>query len=249
MKVIGVIPARWASTRLPGKSLVPICGKPLIQRVIERAQSARRLDRILVATDDERIAVAARAAGAQAVMTRPEHPSGTDRVAEAVGSMEAEVVVNLQGDEPLMDPGLIDRLADLMLRDPQWDMATAATPIVREEDLRAPSVVKVVCAQDGRALYFSRALIPHIRDSGEPAGARPLHWRHLGVYAYRRAFLTRLVATPPCDLERAEKLEQLRALYLGAKIAVLETAEEGVGVDTPADVVYVEQLIRQRGLQ
>lgn len=244
-RVIGVIPARYASTRLPAKALVPLCGKPLIVRVLERVRQARRLDEVLVATDDERIAAAVRAAGGTVAMTRPDHPSGTDRVAEAAAGRAADVVVNVQGDEPLIDPALINRLADAMVREPEWDMATAATPIREPADLDKPSVVKVVWGERGRAMYFSRSKIPFVRDEA-PAGLR--HWRHLGLYAYRRAFLERLVATPPCALELAEKLEQLRALHLGAAMKVLETDDIGIGVDTPEDVPRVERALREAGL-
>ena len=160
-------------------------------------------------------------------MTRSDHPSGTDRVAEAVDGLDVGVIINIQGDEPLLDPCLIDRLVAVMTDgSSHWDMATAAVPIERVEDLSNPSVVKVVKDRDGRALYFSRSLIPFIRDADVPAGVGT-HWRHLGIYAYRKAFLDRLVAEPPCLLERAEKLEQLRALDLGARIAVIETDETG----------------------
>ena len=244
---VGVIPARWASTRLPGKALVPLCGKPLVVWVVERARQARGLERVLVATDDARIADAVREAGVEAVMTRPDHPSGTDRIAEAVAGSAAGIVVNIQGDEPLIDPGLIDRLVDAMRSDAGWDMATAATPIEREEEVRNPAVVKVVCAQDGRALYFSRAPIPYIRDPGTRLEG-PVYRRHLGLYAYRREFLERMVREPPSMLERAEALEQLRALQMGARMIVLETRDRGMGVDTPEDVPYVEALIREQGL-
>lgn len=245
VRVVGVIPARYASTRLPAKALVPLCGTPLVVRVLERTQKARRLDAVLVATDDARIADVVRAAGGVAVLTRPDHPSGTDRVAEAVAGQKADVVINIQGDEPLMDPELIDRLADTMVNDAGWDMATAATPILDPADLGKPSVVKVVWDRQGRALYFSRAPIPFVRDEA-PAGLR--HWRHLGIYAYQRAFLDRLVSSEPCVLERAEKLEQLRALHLGAAIKVLETADTGLGVDTPDDIPRAEQALRAAGL-
>jgi len=243
-RVVGVIPARWGSTRLPGKSLVSICGKPLVQWVVESARRAERLERLLVATDDERIADVVKGLGVEAVMTRRDHPSGTDRVAEAVRGIEAAVVVNIQGDEPLIDPGLIDRLADRMLTETSWDMATAAARIKSEADLHNPSVVKVVWDSEGRALYFSRSVIPHVRDR-EP-GYSVAHWGHVGIYAYRREFLARLVATPPSDLERAEKLEQLRALHIGARMAVLPGEESGMGVDTPEDVKYLERVIRER---
>jgi 3-deoxy-manno-octulosonate cytidylyltransferase (CMP-KDO synthetase) len=244
-RVVGVIPARWASTRLPGKALVPICGKPLIQWVLERTRQARLLDEVIVATDDDRIRVAVEALGGVAVMTRPDHPSGTDRVAEAVAGREAGVVINIQGDEPLIDPGLINRLAESMVGDMRWDMATAATPIRDEAELRKASVVKVVCSAEGQALYFSRSVIPFVRDE-RPEGLE--HWRHVGVYAYRRTFLGRLVATPPCALEQAEKLEQLRALHLGARMKVLVTRELGLGVDTPEDVPLAEAALRRAGL-
>lgn len=244
MQVIGVIPARWASTRLPGKSLVPLCGKPMIQRVVERARAATSLSAVIVATDDTRIAEVVRGFGGEAVMTRPDHPSGTDRIAEAIGGREAELVVNIQGDEPLLDPALIDRLVARMGEDAGWDMGTAAAPIRDAADCHSPSVVKVVWGAQHQALYFSRAVIPFIRDAAD-AGMTGLYWRHLGLYAYRADFLRRLVATPPCALESAEKLEQLRALHLGARMVVIETDETGIGVDTPADVERVENMIRE----
>jgi 3-deoxy-manno-octulosonate cytidylyltransferase (CMP-KDO synthetase) len=179
------------------------------------------------------------------MMTRHDHPSGTDRVAEAVEGLDAEVVINIQGDEPLIDPGLIDRLADAMLQNPQWDMATAASPILSEADLKNPSVVKVVWGEKHQALYFSRSVIPFVRDNDLGEGPR-VHWRHLGIYAYRKTFLNTLVRTAPCLLERAEKLEQLRALSVGARMAVLEVGEAGIGVDTPEDVPYVEKAIGGR---
>lgn len=244
-RVVGVIPARWASTRLPGKALVPLCGKPLIQWVLERVRQASRLDEVLVATDDERIRSVVANLGATAVMTRPDHPSGTDRVAEAVAGREASVVINIQGDEPLIDPGLINRLAEVMVKDRDWDMATAATPIRDASELVKPSVVKVVMGDRGRALYFSRSVIPFVRDTA-PAGLT--HWRHVGIYAYRRTFLDRLVKESPCVLELAEKLEQLRALAMGGSMTVVETNEIGLGVDTPEDVVLAEAALRKAGL-
>jgi 3-deoxy-manno-octulosonate cytidylyltransferase (CMP-KDO synthetase) len=244
MKVVGAIPARWGSTRLPGKSLIPIAGKPLIQWVIESARKAQCLNELLVATDDQRIADFVDGLGVKPVMTSPTHPSGTDRVAEAVRGLGADVVVNIQGDEPVIETGLIDRLAAATAPNQPWEMATAAAPIDNPADVSAPSVVKVVCGENGRALYFSRSVIPFVRDA-EPVTAGPVHWRHLGIYAYKAAFLEKLVKTPPSLLERLEKLEQLRALHLGARIAVLPTKERSVGVDTPGDLAYAERVIRQ----
>jgi len=244
-RVVGVIPARWASTRLPGKALVPICGKPLIQWVLERVRLASRLDEVLVATDDERIRAVVASLGGTAVMTRVDHPSGTDRVAEAVVGREAGIVINIQGDEPLIVPGLINGLAEVMVESQQWDMATAVTPIHTAEELNKPSVVKAVFDEQGQALYFSRAVIPFVRDVA-PAGLT--HWRHVGIYAYRRAFLDRLVKTPPCVLEMTEKLEQLRALHLGAQMRVVETQEIGLGVDTPEDVALAEAALKKCGM-
>jgi len=243
-RALGVIPARWGSTRLPGKSLVPLCGKPLIRWVVERAARAARLDAVLVATDDARIAEAVAGLDAVAVMTRADHPSGTDRVAEAVAGRGADLVVNIQGDEPLIDPRLIDRLVETLAAQEQWEMATAAAPVESRAALANPSVVKVVTGADGRALYFSRAAIPYLRD--RPAGSDlSLYRRHLGIYAYRAHCLERLVAAPPCGLERAEKLEQLRALHLGVAMVVLDADDPGIGVDTPEDVAYAEQRIRE----
>ncbi|AKJ64051.1 3-deoxy-manno-octulosonate cytidylyltransferase [Kiritimatiella glycovorans] len=247
-RAIGVIPARWASTRFPGKVLAPVAGRPLLYHVLDRVRAAGRLAGVRVATDDDRVreAVEAYADGAvQAVMTRPGHPSGTDRVAEAVGSEEAEVIVNIQGDEPLIEPALIDRLAAVLTEEQGWDMATAASPMSSaDERIRQPSVVKVVCDARGRALYFSRAAIPHVRDADESL-PEPLYWRHIGIYAYRRPFLLRMVAEAPDALERAEKLEQLRALRMGAAICVLRTEDYGTGVDTPEDVERVERVLNQ----
>ncbi|MEI6564305.1 MAG: 3-deoxy-manno-octulosonate cytidylyltransferase [bacterium] len=244
-RVVGVIPARWASTRLPGKALTLICGKPLIQWVLERAQQADRLDEVIVATDDDRILSVVAALGGIAVMTRVDHPSGTDRVAEAVAGRDAGIVINIQGDEPLIDPDLINGLAEVMVAGREWDMATAATPILSTEELNKPSVVKVVFGEQGRAMYFSRSVIPFVRDTA-PTGLK--HWRHVGIYAYRRAFLERLVKEPPCILEMTEKLEQLRALHLGASMKVVETREIGLGVDTPEDVPLAEMALKRAGL-
>jgi 3-deoxy-manno-octulosonate cytidylyltransferase (CMP-KDO synthetase) len=243
MNAVGIIPARWGSTRLPGKSLVALCGKPMVQWVFERAQQAKSLSEVIVATDDERIVSVVEGFGGRAIMTRADHPSGTDRIAEATCAIAADLVVNIQGDEPLVEPQLIDDLVRALDSDPSWDMGTAAARIELDSDLHDPSVVKVVWAADHAALYFSRSVIPFVRDSDMQGSVQ--HWRHLGIYAYRRAFLKRMVAAPPCELENVEKLEQLRALHLGARMVVMETEDHGIGVDTPADVERAEQLIRE----
>lgn len=244
---VAVIPSRYGSTRLPGKALVRLCGKPLVQWVYERARQARTLDRVIVATDDARIEDAVRSFGGEVVMTRTDHPSGTDRIAEAVAGIAADVVVNVQGDEPLIDPALIDQVAATLRDDASWDMATAACPITQDDDVRNPAVVKVVWGAQRQALYFSRAAIPFVRD-GSPGAASGLYWRHIGIYGYRRAFLQKLVQAPPCALEQAERLEQLRALDLGCRMKVLSTQRAGLGVDTPDDVPKAEAALRAAGL-
>lgn len=226
-----------------------LCGKPLVTWVVAAAKRAASLDEVIVATDDERIAAAVRAHGGTAAMTPSDLPSGTDRIACAAGDFaDDDILVNIQGDEPLIDPALIDALAAKLRDEARWDMATAVTPIARAEDLAAKSVVKVVLDRDDGALYFSRLPIPCNRD-GAPDLASGLYVRHLGIYAYRGAFLRRYIAEKPCALERTEKLEQLRALWMGAKIAVIRTADEGVGVDTPEDAARVEKLLETRGMQ
>ncbi len=245
MRILGVIPSRYGSTRFPGKSLHPICGRPLVAWVVDAVKRAKRLDDVIVATDDERIAEAARTAGATAAMTPSDLPSGTDRVACAANPQPDDIVINIQGDEPLIDPDLIDALADKLASDSRWSMATAATPITTMEDLAARSVVKVVVDRDDGALYFSRLPIPCRRD-GDPDLSSGLYLRHIGIYAYRGEFLRKMVAESPCALEKTESLEQLRALYMGARIAVLRTSQAGVGVDTPEDAVKVEALLKAR---
>ncbi len=247
MTTVGVIPARYGSTRLPGKSLVSICGKPLVQWVYERARLAKRLDALVVATDDQRIADAVARFGGKSVMTRVDHPSGTDRIAEAVSDLQADTIINIQGDEPLIDPVLIDRLAGELQSGQSWDMVTAVCPIREASDLQNPAVVKAVWAADGRALYFSRSLIPFVRDPNDPPPGLQ-HWRHIGIYGYQRVFLERLVQAPPCQLELAEKLEQLRALDLGGRIKIVPTQDAGLGVDTPEDVGRAEVALRAAGL-
>ena len=247
MRIVGVIPSRWGSTRFPGKSLHPILGKPLVTWVVAATRRAKLLQEVIVATDDPRIVAAVARTGARAVMTRPDHPSGTDRVAEAAQPADDDIVVNIQGDEPLIAPALIDALAQSLLSHPHWSMATAAAPIATRRDLDARSVVKVIADREGTALYFSRLPIPCTRDN-EPDLSSGLYRRHIGIYAYRGGFLKRLVREPPCALEKAESLEQLRALHIGGRIGVIDTDHAGVGVDTPEDVGYVEEALRKQGL-
>ncbi len=251
MKTYGIIPSRFGSSRFPGKPLAPLAGKPLVAWVVEAVKRATSLDEVLVATDDERIVEAVERYGGRAVMTPSDLPSGTDRIACAARAYlggdfaDDDILVNVQGDEPLIDPRLVDELAGKLKADPAWSMATAVTPIRSAADLAAKTVVKVVLDRAGGALYFSRAPIPCDRDH-EPDLASGLYVRHLGIYAYRGAFLKRYIQEPPCALEQTEKLEQLRALWMGARIAVVRTADEGVGVDTPEDAVRVEKLLLAR---
>ena len=248
MKIYGIIPSRFGSSRFPGKPLAMLAGKPLVAWVVEAVKKASSLDRVLVATDDERIKETVEKHGGEAVMTPSELPSGTDRIACAAriaagGDFDdGDILVNIQGDEPLIDPALIDSLVRKLVSSPKWDMATAVTPIRNLDDLDAKSVVKVVLDRDDGALYFSRLPIPCNRD-GAADLASGLYVRHLGIYAYRGEFLKRYVAEKPCALEQTEKLEQLRALWMGAKIAVVRTEDTGIGVDTPEDAARVERIL------
>ncbi len=237
MKVVVGIPARYGSTRFPGKPLALLAGRPLIAHVIERAR-ATDVGPVFVATDDARIAEAARAAGAEARMTASHHASGTERLAEACAGMDADVIVNVQGDEPLIDPAAIRAVLEPFADDPALPMATLAHPIRDEFDLQDANVVKVVCDGRGRALYFSRAPIPFLRDESAIA---PL--QHVGLYAYRRDFLLQYPALEPAPLERAEHLEQLRALHHGYEIAVRVGEFHCIGVDTPEDLRRAERLL------
>ena len=236
--ILGILPARWASTRFPGKPLHLIAGKPLIQHVWDRCLACTNLDALLVATDDLRIRDAVLGFGGQVTMTSPAHLTGTDRIAEAAGTVpQASHIINIQGDEPLIDPALIDELAAVMANDPTLDMATAANPLDADDPaVQDPDVVKVVTSLSGRALYFSRSPLPYFRNPVE--GLAVL--RHKGVYAYTRRFLEQFVTWPPSPLERAESLEQLRALENGAAIHVITTTDTSPGVDTPQHARWVE---------
>jgi 3-deoxy-manno-octulosonate cytidylyltransferase (CMP-KDO synthetase) len=236
VKTAIIIPARYASSRLPGKPLLRQTGKYLIQHVYERACQARCADGVIVATDDPRIVAAVEGFGGRVVLTRRDHPSGTDRVAEVAAGLDADAVVNLQGDEPLIDPASLDLLAELLRRHPDAAVATLANPLDSLEQYQDPSCVKVVCDGAGRALYFSRSPIPHVRGGLPDFAARPSCFlQHLGVYAYRRDFLLTLAALPPAPLEQLEKLEQLRVLAQGRGIHVGVVEHPGFGVDTYAD--------------
>lgn len=240
MNVLCVIPARYASTRLPGKPLKDIAGKPMVCRVYDRAAQAEKVSDTLVATDDVRILTAVQEHGGRAMMTRKDHPTGTDRLAEvAAAHPEADLIVNVQGDEPLIEPSLIDRLVDVFEEEPDLPMATVMTKITDEEEQRNPNNVKVVTNKDGYALYFSRSLLPYPRHAGCPV------YKHIGIYAYRRDFLLRYAAMAPTPLETAESLEQLRALENGYRIKVVETEAQFVGVDTAEDLEKVNAIYRQ----
>ncbi len=236
-RILGVIPARFASSRFPGKALAELSGKPILQHVWERASQARYLTDVLIATDDDRIYSAARRFKARAIMTRPDHLSGTDRVAEAASADFASVVVNIQGDEPLIDPAAIDAATLALLDDIDAPMATLKKRIEDPDEISNPNVVKVVTSLAGDAIYFSRHAIPYTR------GNEPNTWyKHIGLYVYRREFLLAYSALPVGPLETAERLEQLRALENGYRIRVMETDYESLGVDTPEDLERVSRM-------
>ncbi len=250
--VWAVIPARFASSRLPGKPLVPLAGKPMIQHVWERVRRAQEVSRVLVATDDERIRRAVTEFGGEAVMTRAEHRSGTERLAEVAASAAssgAEIFVNVQGDEPLIEPAAVDAAVEILLEDSSVEVATLSVPIATPGDVMDPNVVKVVLDFEGNALYFSRAPIPWIRVTvgggagfGPPAGST--HLKHLGLYVYRRSALLEFPTFPQGELEKLEQLEQLRWLENGYRIRVAETSHDSVSVDVTEDIARVEKLLQ-----
>ncbi len=253
MSVLGVIPARYGSSRLPGKPLVPILGKSLVQRVYEQALKCKTLDFICVATEDQRIVDELQKIGARGILTSPDHPSGTDRIAETVeilereGVIQPDIVVNIQGDMPFFHPVMVDEIVDPLLEDPSIPMGTSIYPIKRKEDYEDPGIVKTVTDLNGFALYFSRSIIPYPREkTGIPI------YDHIGIYVYRRDFLKTLANLAPTPLEREESLEQLRVLEHGYRIKVVKTAAEdsefnGCSIDTPEDVVRAEAMLRERG--
>jgi 3-deoxy-manno-octulosonate cytidylyltransferase (CMP-KDO synthetase) len=242
-RVVIVIPARYGSTRLPGKPLVSLAGKPMIQRVYERAKLARTAGRVIVATDDERIVKAVEGFGGEARMTRPDHRTGTERVAEVAAHTEGEVFVNVQGDEPLLDPVAVDTAVNALLEDPPAAIATVATPLKTPADIMDPNVVKTVLDFDGNALYFSRAPIPWVRDTAAKIQVR--HLKHLGLYVFQRDALLEYPTLPQGELERIEQLEQLRWMENGWKIRVAEVEHDAVSVDVPEDVARVEKLLQK----
>lgn len=233
-QVVAIIPARYESTRFPGKPLALIGQRPMIAHVYERARQVPGIDRVLVATDDDRIAAAVRDFGGEVEMTSPHHPSGTDRIAEVAERIDSDVIINVQGDLPFLESDMVHRTVELMTADPELPMATVKAAIRDAHELNNPNVVKVVTDRDGYALYFSRSPIPCWRD-GAPSGV--LAYRHIGLYGYRRDFLLRFARMQPTALELAEKLEQLRALESGYRIRVAEVTDgSGVEVDTPQDL-------------
>jgi 3-deoxy-manno-octulosonate cytidylyltransferase (CMP-KDO synthetase) len=247
-KIAGIIPARFGSSRLPGKPLKPILGKSMIQRVCERCAQASVLDEIYVATDDKRIAQAVSDFGGRAVMTRADHISGTDRLAEAAQAIDADVIVNIQGDQPFIDPVMIEEGVQPLLDDASVELCTLMYPIEREEDLADPAVVKVVVDLKGDALYFSRSLLPYPREA-----VRHKVYEHVGLYVYRKDTLMTVSQLAPTTLEQVESLEQLRWLEHGLSIRVIETtcsdqAFSGFSVDTPEDLARAEDMLRERGL-
>jgi 3-deoxy-manno-octulosonate cytidylyltransferase (CMP-KDO synthetase) len=248
MKVLCVIPARYASTRLPGKPLADIAGKPMICRVYERASQAKRISHTLAATDDQRVYDAVVADGGEAMMTRKDHPTGTDRLAEVAAAYpDMDLIINVQGDEPLIEPAVIDDLAAVFDGEADLQMATVATPMLEKEEQENPNNVKVVMDKDGYALYFSRSMLPYPRVQTK----LPVY-KHIGIYAYKREFLLRYAEMAPTPLEKAESLEQLRALENGYRIKVIKTDCHFVGVDTAEDLqavnaIYAKLQDKERG--
>ncbi|MBN1480612.1 3-deoxy-manno-octulosonate cytidylyltransferase [candidate division KSB1 bacterium] len=249
-KIAALIPARWASSRFPGKPVVPIAGKPMIQWVYERTKLATSISDVLVATDDERILHAVKKFGGTAVMTPSALPSGTDRVAYVAKDLDVDAVINVQGDEPLIDPKAIDVLAQTLLADSSTRMATLARKITETSELNDPNIVKVVVDNNNYALYFSRAVVPYARDVEKNAWLLHFpYYDHIGIYAYRKEFLLELTELPISMLEQAEKLEQLRVLENGYKIKIGYVDAQPICVDVPEDVIRVERRIQELGIQ
>lgn len=243
-KVIGVIPSRYAATRLPGKPLLDLCGKPLIQWVYERALQSRKINELYVATDDERIARVIEDAGGRAILTDPGLPSGTDRVAAVARQVEGDIFVNIQGDEPLIDPAAIDQAIDWVVSK-RCEMATLRVPLRSQDELHNAAVVKVIQDRNGRAIYFSRYPIPYSRQTEPFSGESFASGRHVGLYVYSREALFRLQGLPPSTLEKGESLEQLRALQDGISIGVVESDFVSIGVDTPEELEKAREILKK----
>ncbi len=242
-QVVVVIPSRYAATRLPGKPLVNLAGKPMVQRVYEQAKLAQTVHRVLVATDDQRIVEAVQSFGGEVRMTRSDHRTGTERIAEVAAHEPGDVFVNVQGDEPLIDPVAIDTAVASLLEDPPAQIATVATPIRHVPDIMDPNVVKTVLDFDSNALYFSRAPVPWVRDTQQKVHVK--YWKHLGLYVFQRDALLEYPTLPQGELEKIEQLEQLRWLENGWKIRVAEVEHDAVSVDVPEDVARVEKLLQK----
>lgn len=261
MKITAIIPARYASTRLEGKALLDIAGKPMIQHVYERTKKAKLISDVIIATDDKRIFDAVKGFNGKVVMTSPDHKTGTDRIAEAANNTTADIIVNVQGDEPLIEPDMIDEVVLPLLRDTSILISTLKTKIQDEKEVLNPNCVKVVTDKDGFALYFSRLPIPYVREQENPpipplwgqiSNLSPMgkggldHYKHIGLYVYRKDFLLEFAKMGPTPLEDAEKLEQLRALENGYKIKVVETKYNSIGVDTKEDLERVREIFRRK---
>ena len=252
--VVVVIPARWGSVRFPGKPLYEICEKPMIFWVIEKARQAKSASDVIVATDDQRIFDLVQSFGGKVVMTSPEHVSGSDRIAEVASGLNCDIVVNVQGDEPLMPPVNVDRVVQALVDHPDIPVATIMVPITSREELSDPNVVKVVVDKKGRALYFSRSPIPHDRDAksakeqmtGEDYSGHAGVFKHLGLYAYRRSFLLEFTRMSPTPLELREKLEQLRILENGYSLQVVQSEHDSIGVDSKEDLIKIEKILNSK---
>jgi 3-deoxy-manno-octulosonate cytidylyltransferase (CMP-KDO synthetase) len=252
MKILGVIPARYGAIRFPGKPLADICGKPMVLHVYDRAKQARSLTDLVVATDDNRIFSVVEQAGGKAIMTSVDHQSGSDRLGEVARKIEADIIVNIQGDEPLLEPQMIDKMVEPLTNDKTILMGTLKKRIVDPEDLQNPNIVKVVCDKAGFALYFSRSLIPYPKTGWKDASIHGLaesdlaFYKHLGLYAYQKEFLLQFTKLPISYIEKVEGLEQLRALDNGYKIKVVETKFDTIAVDTPEDLEKVKQILKSQ---
>lgn len=246
MNTVGIIPARYQSTRFPGKPLAKICGKPMIEWVYKRAANCRRFSSLIVATDDERIFETVSSFGGSCVLTPKDIPSGTDRIALAAKNLDCDIIINIQGDEPLIEPLPLEALIDLFQQDNELKMATLITPLTIEEELKNPNIVKVVIDKENFCLYFSRSPVPYLREIKFNEFS---FYKHIGIYGYRKDYLLKFASTPPQKLEKAESLEQLRALETGVKIKAEKVEKwRGISVDTPEDIKKAEDEIKKGGI-